>query len=62
MPANDPRVLVNGRPLDVPFRIVAEQYWRDMAVASEHLHDILRRAHAAMLHSKLNAVFEELRG
>lgn len=36
IPANDSRVLVRGRPLTVPFRIVSEELFMQMLTVVKH--------------------------
>lgn len=48
LPAGDRRVRVNGSPLTVPFRIVAEEFWTDVMATCAAQENLLTRAHDAM--------------
>jgi hypothetical protein len=46
--AGDRRVMVNGRPLPVAFRIVSEELWAELKAKLVTKDALIRRAHDAM--------------
>jgi hypothetical protein len=46
--AGDRRVMVNGGPLPVPFRIVSEELWAELKAKLVAKDALLRQAHDAM--------------